>query len=91
MNPHKRAAMAAIVHNAHTAVSPRVEGIFLAFECQTACDLREARDRAHWPYPQYIWDEIYPEDAAEQIAAAHAANAVAPWMLWHEFWRGRRL
>lgn len=71
MNPHKRAAMAAVVHNAHTAVSPRVEGIFLAFECQAACDLREARDRAHWPYGRAVWDEVYPQDAAAQIGALH--------------------
>ena len=58
MNP-RRAQMAAIVAVETNRFSPRVEGIFLAFECQVACDLRTDRDRSAWPYGQAIWDEVY--------------------------------
>lgn len=57
----RRAAMSAAVRQARTAISPRVEGIFFAFECLVACELRTARDRARWPFGQEIWDEVYAQ------------------------------
>jgi hypothetical protein len=55
----RAAALKIVGRQAVTAISPRVEGILFAFECSVACELRTARDRAHWPYGQAVWDEIY--------------------------------
>lgn len=76
MDP-RRLAMQTIADRARYGISPRVEGILLAFECQIACDIRTERDRQNWVFGQAIWDQIYPDDAVRQILGYMKARSAA--------------